>query len=229
MTLSGLPVRRAIATAALTCTAALITGCSGSSTPAARPAATVSRAAHPTAAAAATTPAGSAPSTGSSTGAAGTAPAAAPTTQAGPQPCTASALRATTGSGEGAAGSSYYPIDFTNAGGASCTLYGYPGVSFVTGAGGSQIGAAATRNTTVARQLVTLAPGAVAHATLQVVNASNYPPSKCSIVGTHWLQVYPPGQITALYISFASHACSGGPNATGILSVQVVQPGATGS
>jgi hypothetical protein len=228
MTSSGIPVRRAIAAAALTCITTLAAGCSGSSTPAAGPSALVSRTATATATAtpSAHASAGVAPSTGPSGSTAPTAPSATP---AGPQPCATSALRATIGSGQGAAGSSYYPIDFTNAGSASCTLYGYPGVSFVTGIGGSQIGAAATRNSTVARQLITLASGAVAHATLQVVNASNYPSSKCTIVSTHWLKAYPPGQTAALYISFSSQTCSGGPNATGILSVQAVQPGATGS
>ena len=75
--------------------------------------------------------------------------------------------------------------------------------------------------------LVTLAAGQTAHATLQVVNASNYPSSRCTIVQAHWLRVYPPGQFSPLYISFSAPTCSGGAKATGILSVQTVQPGAT--
>lgn len=66
------------------------------------------------------------------------------TPQQGPSGCATTALTASLGPGSGAAGSSYYPIEFTNASSTTCTLYGYPGVSFVT-ASGVQVGAAATR------------------------------------------------------------------------------------
>jgi hypothetical protein len=201
-----------IAAAGLTCLAALTAACSGSSTPAAAPTATVTRTVTQTA-----------PASDGSTGR-----ASAPTVSNGPQPCATSALKATIGPGNGAAGSSFFPIAFTNTSGTTCTLYGYPGVSFVTAAGGSQIGAAATRSSSITPALVSLAPGATAHAMLQVVNANNYPPSRCTVVHTHWLRVYPPDQFTPLYISFSSQTCGGGASATGILSVQTVQPGANG-
>ena len=112
------------------------------------------------------------------------------------------------GQGGAAAGSSYYPIQFANVSGASCTLYGYPGVSFVTARGGRQIGPAATRNPAVARQLVTLSPGQTVHAELQVVNAENYPPAGCGLVTAHWLKIYPPNQTAPAYVSFTAQACS---------------------
>jgi hypothetical protein len=217
MTISGLPVRGAIGAAALGCIAALITGCGSASGPAAAPTVTVTKTV--------TQPARPSGSPSASSSGHGTSPAS----PGGPQPCATSALKATTGQPEGAAGSSYYPIDFTNNSGASCTLHGYPGVSFVTGQGGSQIGAAAVRDATSVPALVTLAPGATAHATLQVVDANNYPSSKCTIVKAHWLKIYPPDQFTALYVSFSAQTCSGGVNATHILSIQTVQPGATGA
>ena len=219
MTSSGFPVRRGIAAAALACTAALMTGCSGSSSPVA-PAAKVTKSATRTAA-----PSARATAPGTATASVSPTATAAPT---GPQPCATAGLKAAIGSGQGAAGSSYYPIDLTNDSGTTCTLYGYPGVSFVTGAGGAQIGAAATRNDTLAPGLVTLTAGQTAHASLQVVNASNYPAAKCKIVQAHWLRVYPPGQFSPLYISFSAPTCGGGASATGILSVQTMQPGATG-
>jgi hypothetical protein len=218
MTSSGFQVRRGIAAAALACTAALITGCSGSSTPAAPAAKASSTLAGP---AAPSTPGATATATASSSPTAAAAPS-------GPQPCPTTGLKAAIGSGQGAAGSSYYPIDLTNVSGVTCTLYGYPGVSFVTGAGGSQIGAAATRNGTTTPALVTLAAGQTAHAPLQVVNASNYPAARCKIVQAYWLRVYPPGQFTPVYVSFSAPTCGGGANATGILSVQTMRPGATG-
>ncbi len=214
MTVASLPVRGAIAAAALACAAAAITGCGGGS-PAAAPTVTVTKTVTRTA------PPSSA-STGSSS------QATPPAGSSGPQPCATSALKATIGQAGGAAGSSYYPIDFTNNATASCTLFGYPGVSFVTGQGGSQIGAAAGRDSVTAPALVTVGPGATAHATLQVADASNYPASRCTITKAHWLRIYPPDQFTALYISFSAQTCAGGASATKILSVQAVKPGATG-
>lgn len=114
-------------------------------------------------------------------------------TPAGPPACKTSALAASLGPGNGAAGSIYYPIQFTSRSGATCTLYGYPGVSFVAASGG-QVGAAATEDPAYPRRLVTLAPGAAAHAELRVTDAMNYPASACRPVTVHRLRVFPPGQ-----------------------------------
>jgi len=129
------------------------------------------------------------------------------------------------GQGNAAAGSSYYPIQFANASGASCTLYGYPGVSFVTAPGGRQIGPAATRNPAVAKQLMTVSPGQTVHAELQVVNAENFPPAGCGFVTAHWLKIYPPNQTAPLYAGFTAQACS---KPKQVLFVEAVQPGPAG-
>jgi hypothetical protein len=127
-----------------------------------------------------------------------------------------------------AAGSTYVPIDFTNTTSSPCTLFGYPGVSFVTGPSGSQIGRPASRNPETAAALVTLAPGGEAHATIQVANAGNYSPSACSPVTAHWLKIFPPNQTVALYASYTVQACSAKlPSKLGHqLLVFVVRPGA---
>ena len=149
------------------------------------------------------------------------------TAPSGPPPCATSALRVSVSASQGvAAGSSYYPIVFTNISGAACTLYGYPGVSFVAAAGGSQIGIPATENPAHPRQLITLAAGQAAHAELQVVNAGNYPPANCGMVTAHWLRVYPPNQTAPLYASFTAQACT---KPGTILTVQTVQPGTSGA
>lgn len=145
----------------------------------------------------------------------------------GPTACPTSALHVSVSASQGvAAGSSYYPIVFTNISGAACTLYGYPGVSFVAAAGGSQIGIPATENPAHPRQLITLAPGQAGHAELQVVNAENYPPANCGMVAAHWLRVYPPNQTAPLYASFSAQACT---KPRTILSVETVQPGTSGA
>jgi hypothetical protein len=201
---SATTFRRAIVTAGCCAAAGLLAAC-GSATPSASPAATVTVTVPATQTAAA--------SPGSQT----PVPA-----QAGPPACGTPALTASLGSGNGAAGSTYYAVDFTNNSGSACGLYGYPGVSFVTAAG-SQVGAAATEDPTYPRQLVTLAPGATAHATLRVVEALNYPASTCHPVTVQRIRVFPPNQTTSLSISLAATACT---NASlQILSVQTVQPG----
>ncbi|HUA30145.1 MAG TPA: DUF4232 domain-containing protein [Streptosporangiaceae bacterium] len=155
-------------------------------------------------------------------------PSPAATTPSGPAPCATSALKVTvsTSGGGAAAGSTYYPLQFVNTSSSSCTLYGYPGVSFVTAQGGSQIGPAATRNPVTPKQLVTVAPGQTVHAELQVVDAGNYPPADCGMVTAHWLKIFPPNQTAPLYVSFSAQTCT---KAKQILTVQTVQAGASGT
>jgi len=219
MTSAASAARTLIAAAALGCSAAVLAACGGSASTAGSPAATSPAATTPAATTPASTAAPAPPANSPTrTGAASTS---------GPTPCATSALRATvpTGTANAAAGSSYYPIQFANVSEAPCTLYGYPGVSFVTAAGGSQIGPAATRNPALAPQLVSLSPGQTVHAELGVVDAQNYPPADCGFVTAHWLRVYPPGQTAPLYVSFTTQTCS---QPRQILSVQAVQPGADG-
>ena len=124
--------------------------------------------------------------------------------------CPSSALRVTVNKTRGgaAAGTSYVALDFTNTSGHSCDMFGFPGVSFVTGNPGSQIGAAASRQKTFGPENVRLASGAVAHAWLGVVDAGNFSPSACGPVTAHWLKVFPPDQFTALYTRFTAQVCS---------------------
>jgi hypothetical protein len=68
------------------------------------------------------------------------------------------------GLAQGYAGGVYQVIDFTNASSPACTLYGYPGVSLVTGPPYTQVGLAAERAATAPVKLVTLAPGVTAAA-----------------------------------------------------------------
>jgi hypothetical protein len=147
---------------------------------------------------------------------------------AAPGPCTTSGLRLGLGPEGGSAGSVYYPLLFTNASGIDCTLYGYPGVAFVTGPGRSVIGEPAVRNPALGAELVRLAPGGTAHASLQVAVAANYPASLCRPATAHWLQVYPPGQDDALFLPLTEQTCTGPVPAGSTLGIYVVRPGVTG-
>jgi hypothetical protein len=127
---------------------------------------------------------------------------------------------------QGAAGSTYQVIDFTNIGNVTCSLYGYPGVSLAGGTPVRQIGLAAVEGKATPRTLVTLAPGAVANALLQIVQAQNYPPASCRPVAATYLQIYPPSQTTPIYLGYRSTACS---KPVQILTVSVVQAGSGSS
>jgi hypothetical protein len=202
---------------------ALATGCAAAST--------VTVTAPPPTTSAATTPATTAPAapTAPATSAASTpaASASAAGQGSGPQPCSSRYLRADAGLSQGTAGSIYQVITLTNLDNVACTLYGYPGVSLANGTPVTQVGAAADRDATSSPKTVTLQPQGVASATLRVVDAGAYPPSKCNPVATTWLQIYPPGQFAALYLPYKSTGCSD--SATHLLTITVVVPGNGGS
>jgi hypothetical protein len=217
--------RRGIAAASLTAVAAMVAACgsSGSSHSAPQSPATASPSGQGAGGASGTgtpnggPPAGGTPSPGGApTGPGGTGLAA----------CTTSQLSVTVAStpGGGAAGSVYMPIQFTNSSGQACSLYGYPGVSFVTGQGGSQLGAAATRNSSYSPAPVTLASHATAHAWLQAAEAGNYPASSCHMVTATWLRVFPPASTVPAYVNHTFSACSS-PKAN-LLTVMPVRAGA---
>jgi hypothetical protein len=176
----------AVAAAAAAC--GLLTACGSTAAPGAASTRTV------------TVQAGSTDSTSATSPAPSVAPA--PT---GPSTCQASGLAAHLGASQGAAGTMYQVVVLTNTSSASCTLYGYPGVSFVTGLGGSQIGRPATKNALVARSLVTLKPGGKANVLLAVHDAGAY---GCKIIVVHWLKIFPPGDFNAIYMNYDTQACA---------------------
>jgi Protein of unknown function (DUF4232) len=218
MTHSAPAARRLASAVLLACGAGLLAACS-SSAGSASPGSTVTVTATPSAQAA-TPSAGS----GGGTGASSSAPASGGA-EGGPPSCATSALQVSLGQGNGAAGSSIVPLQFNNQSSSACTMFGFPGVSFVTGTGGSQIGASAAEDKSAARAAITLAPGAVAHALLRVADAQNFPAARCKLVTAHWLKIYPPGQTAPLYLKFTSAACSSTSTSVRVLNVQTLQSG----
>ncbi len=161
------------------------------------------------------------PATPTSTATSSSTPAA-----AGAPACPTSSLRVKISSPNGYAGGTDQNIDFTNAGSTSCTLYGYPGVSLASGPPYVQIGLAAKRSTTIPVKLVTLAPGATAHAVLQIVDALNFPPSSCGPTKATSLRIYPPNQKASVYLPTAAQGCA---KPTQVLYISPVQPGSDGN
>ena len=149
--------------------------------------------------AAATSAASSAASAGASSSAA---------TASGTPACTSADLKVSLGGGAGAGMSqNHIGLQLRNTGSSPCTVYGYPGVSWVAGADGHQVGAAAQRqsnNSGSAEQTITLAPGALASAPLDIVDAAVIPPAECKPVPVLGLRVYPPGETAALFLPLAT-------------------------
>jgi hypothetical protein len=140
-----------------------------------------------------------------------------------PNGCATRDLQAKAGVAQGAAGSVYQVIDFTNISDATCTMYGYPGVSLAAGTPVAQVGAAASRSTVAGPSVVTLAPGQTANALLRITQALNYPSATCSPAATTYLQIYPPGQTTPIYLAYQSTGCAS--NSVNLLTIGVVQAG----
>jgi Protein of unknown function (DUF4232) len=210
-------IRLLVSAAALLSAAVLVTACGS--------------AAAPSSAGGDSSPAQSASPPAATTAPPATTPspaASAAATGGGPAACATSALKVTvlTVPGSGTAGTEHFPIDFTNVSRESCNLFGYPGVSFVTGPGGRQIGAAAARQPVNPPAEVVLAPGATAYATLSIEDPGAYSPSACHQVTAHWLRVYPPNQTAPVTVGFSTAVCQSLPASLGKqLAVAVVQPG----
>jgi hypothetical protein len=205
----------AVSAAALSCLAA-VAGCSSSASPSATP--TVTR----------TVTVG--PSASGASSSASTNPSS-PSSPAGPVTsavsCATSSLNVKQGLGQGYAGGVYEVIDFTNTSNSPCSLYGYPGVSLVTGPPYTQVGLAAKRSTTSAQvKLITLAPGATGNALLQIVDALNYPSATCGPTKATALKVYPPNQTAPVYLPNTSTACS---KPVQTMNIGPVQAGSGGS
>ncbi|GAA3151420.1 hypothetical protein GCM10020255_030460 [Rhodococcus baikonurensis] len=115
-------------------------------------------------------------------------------------------LNVTLGQPNGAAGSVELPVVFTNTGGRTCTLDGFPGVSYVTGASGSEVGAAAGRSGS--GSLVSLAPGSAATSLVRATNVENYPADQCGVTDVAGLKVYPPNSYDSVFLAYPTKGCS---------------------
>ena len=107
--------------------------------------------------------------------------------------------------GGGGAGSVSGALTFTNTGSSACTLRGFPGVSFVRGAAGTQVGQPATR-TDGAVKTKTIAPGASVKAALRRSQPGNYG-DDCQQTKVDGFRVYPPDSTEAAFVAFTTTGC----------------------
>ncbi|MEH3032651.1 MAG: DUF4232 domain-containing protein [Aeromicrobium erythreum] len=119
--------------------------------------------------------------------------------------------------GGGHAGSTVDDVRLRNTSGSACLMTGWPGVSFVAGSHGRQVGSPAARQGTP--RVVRLAPGDTATALLQVADPGDFSP--CTVHRVRGLRVYPPNQRDAVFVPLPSSACT--QTSAGQLTVQPVR------
>ena len=128
-------------------------------------------------------------------------------TQGADGTCTDASLRVRYADDPGGAGAGSVTgtFTFTNTGDASCTLSGFPGVSYVTGSDGEQVGPPAGR-TGDASSTRTLKPGGSARASLRRSQPGSYG-SDCRETDVRGFRVYPPGSRGAVFVAFPTTGC----------------------
>jgi hypothetical protein len=169
-----------------------------------------------------------------STGATGNTPQAAgspnaagvshPSEIGGVPECKANTLALSFGGSDAGMSQHYQVLRFTNTGKTTCAVVGWPGVSYVTGDNGQQLGAPAVRNGQKGAQ-VNLAPGAVASTVIHSVDTGVYDNGACQPTPVQGYRVYAPDDTASMFIALPSGttACAN-PADTG-LGVVTLRPG----
>lgn len=142
--------------------------------------------------------------------------------------CKAGDLKLSIGRGDSAAGTVYKPLVFTNVSSHSCVIQGFPGVSYVGGADGHQVGAAAFR-TGEKGAPITLGKGDTASAAIGFVNVQNYDPATCQPQPVRGLRVYPPQETASMYIDMPTTGCGNDKIPGNQLTVKTIVKGANAS
>ncbi len=137
--------------------------------------------------------------------------------------CKVADLKLSFGGGDAAAGTAYRALVFTNKGSRTCTIQGFPGVSYVAGEDGHQVGPAAYR-TGKKGPAVTLKPGGSAYADIGFVQVRNFDPAVCKPTDVRGLRIYPPHEYNSMFIAAPGTGCAGTPPGNQ-LTVATVQPG----
>lgn len=137
--------------------------------------------------------------------------------------CKVANLKLSLGPADGAAGHAYQALRFTNKSAGSCVIIGFPGVSYVTGTAGTQVGAPAERDGAKGGQ-ITLKPGATASAVVTLTDVGVFDSSACKPTAIRGLRVYPPDETSSMFVSRSGTGCAGTtPSAQ--LRVQTIKPG----
>jgi uncharacterized protein DUF4232 len=138
--------------------------------------------------------------------------------------CKPANLKLSLSESDGAAGHFFQALRFTNVSKVNCVIVGFPGVSYVTGDKGTQVGAPAQRDGAKGAQ-ITLHPGQVASAVISETDIGVFDPSECKPTTTRGFRVYPPDSTASMFVAQTGRGCAGNPPSPQ-LRVQTIKPGA---
>lgn len=124
--------------------------------------------------------------------------------------CDSGDLHVSTEPGGAAAGHDITRIVFQNTSGHACWVRGYPGVSYVAGSDGHQVGGSALRDSShgPSSARIWLIPNAHAYALLNQPNPENFTSSGCDPTSVRGLRIYPPEETSSLYAADSGRACA---------------------
>ncbi|MDX3194552.1 DUF4232 domain-containing protein [Streptomyces sp. MN03-5084-2B] len=137
--------------------------------------------------------------------------------------CKAGDVKLSLGQGDSGAGSTYRPLLITNSSGKPCTIQGFPGVSYVAGADGHQVGKDAFREGTKGNA-VKLNPGQTAAADIQFVNVRNFDPGTCQPTPVKGLRIYLPQETASNFVPSDGTGCASTKIPGNQLAVKTVHP-----
>ncbi|MBE1499482.1 hypothetical protein H4696_006582 [Amycolatopsis lexingtonensis] len=137
--------------------------------------------------------------------------------------CKAGDVKLALGQGDAGAGSTYRPLLITNSSSKPCTIQGFPGVSYVAGADGHQVGKDAFREGTKGNA-VKLNPGQTAVADVQFVNVQNFDPNTCQPTAVKGLRIYLPQETASNFLPSEGTGCASTKIPGNQLAVKTVHP-----
>ncbi len=147
-----------------------------------------------------------------------------PKPEANPDLCTSGDVKLSLGPASGAAGTIWRPLRFTNVSGAPCEIQGFPGVSYVAGDDGHQVGAAAYREGSKGDPVI-LTAGETAYAAVGFTQVGNYDPKDCQPTQVRGLRVYPPQETDSKFLPYQRTGCANEDLRSHHLRVRTIEPG----
>ncbi|MFF1608617.1 DUF4232 domain-containing protein [Amycolatopsis sp. NPDC058278] len=137
--------------------------------------------------------------------------------------CKSGDVKLSLGPGDSGAGSTFRPLLIRNSSAKPCTIQGFPGVSYVAGADGHQVGKDAFRDGTKGNA-VKLNPGQTAAADIQFVNVRNYDPGTCQPTPVKGLRIYLPQETASNFVPDDGTGCASTKIPGNQLAVKTVHP-----
>lgn len=137
--------------------------------------------------------------------------------------CKAADVQLSLGQGDAGAGSVYRPLLIKNTSAKPCEIQGFPGVSYVAGTDGHQVGKDAFREGTKGNA-VKLNPGQSAAADIQFVNVRNFDSGACQPTAVKGLRIYLPQETASNFVPTDGTACASTKIPGNQLAVKTVHP-----